>query len=189
MRYLITFSYDGSKFKGYQKQPRLKTVQGEIEKALKTINGDESVAISGSGRTDAGVHAINQKAHFDLDVDITCEKLQKALNSLIGEILSDLSLDLEDELIEKLKGLSKYSYVICFLALEVFAIIALFLPLNCEGLMTNSAKVVVVGEEVEMPASLWDADRVVAGTILSWLGMPMAFIAAATKGFLALKNK
>ena len=71
----------------------------------------------------------------------------------------------------------------------VFAIIALFLPLNCEGLMTNSAKVVVVGEEVEMPASLWDADRVVAGTILSWLGMPMAFIAAATKGFLALKNK
>ena len=40
MRYLITFSYDGSKFKGYQKQPRLKTVQGEIEKALKEFSLD-----------------------------------------------------------------------------------------------------------------------------------------------------
>ena len=39
MRYLITFSYDGSKYKGYQKQPKEKTIQGELEKALKTING------------------------------------------------------------------------------------------------------------------------------------------------------
>ena len=85
MRYLITFSYDGSKFKGYQKQPRLKTVQSEIEHALKTLNNDVAVSIHASGRTDASVHALNQKAHFDLDMDITCEKLQKALNSLISD--------------------------------------------------------------------------------------------------------
>ena len=83
MRYLITFSYDGSKFKGYQKQPKLKTVQGEIEKALKELSSKD-ISISGSGRTDAGVHALNQKAHFDLDMNITCDKLQKALNSLLG---------------------------------------------------------------------------------------------------------
>lgn len=82
MRYLITFSYDGSKYKGYQKQPRAKTIQGEIEKALKQINDDKAVSIHASGRTDAGVHAINQKAHFDLDMKITEEKLQNALNSL-----------------------------------------------------------------------------------------------------------
>ena len=86
MRYLITFSYDGSKFKGYQKQPRLKTVQGEIEKALKELSGKE-ISISGSGRTDAGVHALNQKAHFDLDMNITCDKLQKALNSLLSDYI------------------------------------------------------------------------------------------------------
>ena len=86
MRYLITFSYDGSKFKGYQKQPRLKTVQGEIEKALKELN-KEPVSIHASGRTDAGVHAFNQKAHFDLDIDITPEKLQKALNSLVNDYI------------------------------------------------------------------------------------------------------
>lgn len=87
MRYLITFSYDGSKFKGYQKQPRLKTVQSEIEHALKTINNGEAVSIHASGRTDALVHALNQRAHFDLDMDITCEKLQKALNSLISDYI------------------------------------------------------------------------------------------------------
>ena len=86
MRYLITFSYDGSKFKGYQKQPRLKTVQGELEKALKELSGKD-ISVSGSGRTDAGVHALNQKAHFDLDMNITCDKLQKALNSFLSDYI------------------------------------------------------------------------------------------------------
>ena len=86
MRYLITFSYDGSKFKGYQKQPRLKTVQSEIEHALKTMS-KTSISIHASGRTDAGVHALNQKAHFDLDMDIEPEKLVRALNSLISEYI------------------------------------------------------------------------------------------------------
>ncbi len=84
MRYFMTFSYDGSKYKGYQKQPKVKTVQGELEKALKTINGGTKVDVHASGRTDAGVHALNQKAHFDLDMKhITPEKLKDGLNSLI----------------------------------------------------------------------------------------------------------
>jgi len=82
VKYLITFAYDGSKYKGYQKQPRAKTIQGEIEKALKQINDGNVVTIHASGRTDAGVHALNQRAHFDLDMKITEEKLQNAINSL-----------------------------------------------------------------------------------------------------------
>ena len=77
MRYLITFSYDGSKFNGYQKQPNTKTVQQEIENALKKINSNNEVKIYASGRTDALVHAYNQKAHFDLYIKhITPEKLK-----------------------------------------------------------------------------------------------------------------
>ena len=83
MRYLMTFSYDGSKYNGYQKQPNKRTIQSEIEKALTTINNNCFVSISASGRTDALVHAINQKAHFDLNINITCDKLKKAINSLI----------------------------------------------------------------------------------------------------------
>ena len=84
MRYFMTFSYDGSRYKGYQVQPKERTVQGEVEKALKKINSGKKVTIHASGRTDAGVHAYNQKAHFDLDMkNITPEKLRDGLNSLL----------------------------------------------------------------------------------------------------------
>lgn len=84
-RYFITFSYDGTNFSGYQKQPRERTIQNELEKALKEINENKKVEVHASGRTDAKVHALNQKAHFDLDIKITKEKLKKALNSLLPE--------------------------------------------------------------------------------------------------------
>lgn len=83
MKCCITFSYDGRDFSGYQKQPNKRTVQEEIEKVLKEINGGKVVDIHASGRTDAGVHALNQRAHFEIGVDITCEKLMKALNSML----------------------------------------------------------------------------------------------------------
>lgn len=85
MRYFMTFSYDGSKYKGYQKQPKMKTIQGEIEKALKKINSNQEISIHASGRTDAGVHAYNQKAHFDMDKDIDLWKIKGSLNSLLPE--------------------------------------------------------------------------------------------------------
>lgn len=85
MRYLITVSYDGTNFYGYQKQPKKRTVQGELEAALKEISGGKKIDVHASGRTDAGVHAIAQKIHFDLEMNITAEKLSKGLNSLLPE--------------------------------------------------------------------------------------------------------
>ena len=83
MKYLMTFSYDGTNFAGYQKQPKERTVQKVIEDVLKEINGGKSVSICASGRTDAGVHALNQKAHFEIATKITADKLRKGLNSLL----------------------------------------------------------------------------------------------------------
>ena len=85
MRYLMTFSYDGTNFSGYQKQPKERTVQSELEKVLKQINDNKKVEVHASGRTDAKVHAMNQKAHFDLDINITIDKLQKGINSLLPD--------------------------------------------------------------------------------------------------------
>lgn len=85
MRYLMTFSYDGSQFYGYQKQPNLRTIEGELESALEFINGGTLVVVHSSGRTDRKVHAINQKAHFDLDKDISLYKLKCALNTYTGK--------------------------------------------------------------------------------------------------------
>lgn len=97
MRYFMTFAYDGSEFSGYQKQSKARTVQGELEKVLKEINGNKKVSVLASGRTDAGVHALNQKAHFDMDIDITSEKLMKALNSLLPKDIYVKKLEECDE--------------------------------------------------------------------------------------------
>ena len=83
MKYFMTFSYDGSSFNGYQKQPDKRTVQGEIENVLKEINDGNEVSIYSSGRTDAGVHALNQRAHFSMNIDISPERLIKGMNSLL----------------------------------------------------------------------------------------------------------
>lgn len=85
MRYLIVVAYDGTLFSGYQKQKGARTVQGELEKTLKEINGGKKVEVHASGRTDAKVHALAQRVHFDLETKITSAKLNKALNSLLPE--------------------------------------------------------------------------------------------------------
>ena len=85
MRYFMTFSYDGTNYKGYQKQPKMKTIQSEIEKVLKKINSNSDVSINSSGRTDAHVHALNQKAHFDLEKKIDTDKLKDSLNKLLPD--------------------------------------------------------------------------------------------------------
>lgn len=65
MRILMTVEYKGTNFSGWQIQPNRRTVQGEIETALSTLFG-QSIAIFGSGRTDSGVHALGQTAHFEV---------------------------------------------------------------------------------------------------------------------------
>lgn len=83
MRYLITFKYDGTNYSGYQKQPNAVTIQGELETVLTRINSNKQVLVSASGRTDAHVHALGQRAHFDLDISILPDDLKRALNSLL----------------------------------------------------------------------------------------------------------
>ncbi len=83
IRYKITIEYDGTNFSGWQIQPDARTVEEEIEKALNTIF-QTPVDIIGQGRTDAGVHAKRQIAHFDLPESIDLEKLQFGINGLTG---------------------------------------------------------------------------------------------------------
>jgi len=85
MRYKIEFSYDGTNFNGYQLQPNLRTVQGELEKAVSYLNRQTYTSVQSSGRTDKGVHAFGQVAHFDLEIDTTLDKIKRGLNSNLPE--------------------------------------------------------------------------------------------------------
>jgi len=80
----ITIEYDGSAYHGWQRQTMDRTIQGEIETALMTMAGNR-VALTGSGRTDAGVHAYNQVANFQCETQLTPGVFQKGLNSLLPE--------------------------------------------------------------------------------------------------------
>jgi tRNA pseudouridine38-40 synthase len=90
VRYKATIAYDGTHFSGFQIQPDERTVQGELEQALKTINKDTFVRLHPAGRTDAGVHAQAMVFHFDFPNTIPKEGLFKALNVLTP---SDISLN------------------------------------------------------------------------------------------------
>lgn len=80
----LTIEYDGKEYNGWQKQPNRLNIQGEIEKAIKTITGEE-VELIGSGRTDAGVHAFAQVANFKLDSNFPIEKMATAINSQLKQ--------------------------------------------------------------------------------------------------------
>lgn len=85
MKYKIVFSYDGSAFLGYAKQPNLKTIQGELEKNLSLIL-NENIILSASGRTDKGVHALNQVASFLTIKKINDkDKFLHSINKLLNE--------------------------------------------------------------------------------------------------------
>ena len=75
MRYLINFAYDGRKYAGYQIQPGKETIQEKLEDAIGKINNGIRKTVQASGRTDKGVHALDQYAHVDLDIDIIPNKL------------------------------------------------------------------------------------------------------------------
>jgi len=81
MRFLIRFSYDGTNYNGYQRQPGLETIEKEMEEALTKINSGQKTTITATGRTDKKVHALSQYGHADINVNITEKKLKRALNS------------------------------------------------------------------------------------------------------------
>lgn len=82
VRYKMTIAYDGTNYAGWQIQPRRNTVQAEIEAALLERTG-QKIRIHHSGRTDAGVHAKGQVAHFDMNESVDCSVFQYSLNAML----------------------------------------------------------------------------------------------------------
>ncbi len=80
MRFKLTIEYDGSRYAGWQVQKGERTVQGAFFDACKKIFGETRFEFFGSGRTDAGVHALGQVAHLDVDAKISAERLMLSLN-------------------------------------------------------------------------------------------------------------
>lgn len=81
----LTIRYDGTNFSGFQIQPKLRTVQGELHKALNRMHKGEKVQVHPSGRTDSGVHAYGQVVHFESSIDLPIERWERALQTLLPD--------------------------------------------------------------------------------------------------------
>lgn len=91
-RIKITLSYDGGPFHGWQVQPNLSTIQGLLEEILAGVE-KAPVQVAGSGRTDAGVHALEQVAAFTLQNRIPVENLKRAINRLLPPAIRILTVE------------------------------------------------------------------------------------------------
>ncbi len=94
-RVLLVVQYDGTDYHGFQQQPGLRTVQQELALALNRVLGEE-VAVTGAGRTDAGVHALGQTVAFDTNNPIPIENLTRALNDALPEDIGIVSAENAD---------------------------------------------------------------------------------------------
>ncbi len=93
--YKITICYDGTGYHGWQRQLRKRTIQGSLEKALSKI-AKKQIPVIGAGRTDAGVHALAQTAHFKARLTLDGGALHQAINSLLPKDIRIVSLQKAD---------------------------------------------------------------------------------------------
>jgi len=88
-RFKLTIEYAGTRYSGWQIQENARTVQGEIARAVGTVTGRHDFELYGSGRTDAGVHALGQVAHLDVATSLPPETLRRRLND---ELPADINI-------------------------------------------------------------------------------------------------
>src|SRR5437764_8202062 len=91
-RIRIDLSYDGTEYHGWQVQPGLPTIQGALEEIVSSMEG-KPVHVAGSGRTDAGVHALAQVAAFSIENPIPLPNLRRAVNRLLPPAIRVLSTE------------------------------------------------------------------------------------------------
>jgi len=93
MRFKLTIEYAGTRYSGWQIQQNARTVQGEIDRAVRQVTGVERFEIYGSGRTDAGVHALAQVAHLDVAATLPPEQLRRRINEALPSDIEILKLE------------------------------------------------------------------------------------------------
>lgn len=92
-RFKLTIEYAGTRYSGWQKQKNARTIQGEIERAVGELTRDQTFEFYGSGRTDAGVHALRQVAHLDIRKPMPAESIRRGINDSLPADIHILAVD------------------------------------------------------------------------------------------------
>ena len=92
-RFRLSLEYVGTRYRGWQVQKNARTVQGELTEAVRRVSERDDFETCGSGRTDAGVHALLQVAHLDLETRLAPEALRRAVNDELPADINVLALE------------------------------------------------------------------------------------------------
>src|SRR5687767_13963010 len=92
-RFKLTIEYTGTRYSGWQIQSNARTIQGEIDRAVRAATGERDIELYGSGRTDAGVHAMAQVAHLDVQTTQPPEILRRRINDELPSDITVLRVD------------------------------------------------------------------------------------------------
>jgi len=155
----MILQYDGSDFSGWQIQARDRTVQGVVETALARFNQGERVKVTGAGRTDAGVHALGQVAHFDLDTGLDTDSLLRAVNANLPEDVRCKELEVvRDDFHARYSAKCRQYRYQCYLGSNILFRNQAWLtgPLTIKDLNTSAA--VVLGEHDFLSFAKWNPD-------------------------------
>jgi tRNA pseudouridine38-40 synthase len=93
VRFKLTIEYAGTRYSGWQIQKNARTVQGEIVRSVRDVTGTADFELYGSGRTDAGVHALAQVAHLDGPIDLPTDTLRRRLNDHLPSDINILKIE------------------------------------------------------------------------------------------------
>jgi tRNA pseudouridine38-40 synthase len=93
MRFKLTLEYAGTRYSGWQIQKNARTIQGELDHAIREVTGRSDFELYGSGRTDAGVHALAQVAHLDVATAPPADTLRRRLNELLPSDINILRVE------------------------------------------------------------------------------------------------
>lgn len=148
MRYKITLSYDGTDFCGWQSQPNGKSVQDAVENAIEKLFGEKTRAV-GSGRTDAGVHAVAQVAHFDCEKILPEKNVIGGMNAYLPRSVKVLSAEVADDCFDARKQVKKKTYM--------------YLMYNGAELPVLDGRALCIGDGINISA-MQDAAKCLIGT-------------------------
>ena len=115
-RYKITIQYNGTNFSGFQTQKNKSGIQDKIESSIFKLNNEKIVKVYGASRTDSGVHALGQVAHFDINSQLSENDLKRAINARLNkEIRVSKLVKVDDNFHSRFDAKSKkYEYLCCF---------------------------------------------------------------------------
>ena len=146
-RYKIIIQYDGTKYSGFQSQKNKNAIQDKIETSLSFLNSNNIIRIHSASRTDAGVHALGQVAHFDLGKNISTQDIKKAINARLDKEIRIVNVEkVKNDFHSRYDAIGKQYVYKCTLSNNPLLINHMYSIKNIDTDKLNNCAKIIIGK-------------------------------------------